>query len=282
MAGDVTLQSRTINGLSRLGLRAVTMLGAGFIPDAAHAQALDDDYINADRPGIADGSYVVGGGRFEIETAIQWEYHENDPGHDRRLFVPTLLRLGIDSRWEIRVEGNSYSRTVSHGPGRDVSESDGLAPTSVGFKYHFIDSEGTQRPSLATIVRVFPPSGSGDFRTHHTTGDVRLAADWDLSSKWSINPNVGIARYEDDSGRAFVAGLAAATLNYNPSKVLNFFVDTGLQAPESKHGRASLIVDAGTAYIIGRDIQLDLSAGLGAAGAAPPKAFIAAGFSKRF
>lgn len=58
--------------------------------------------------------------------------------------------------------------------------------------------------------------------------------------------------------RSYTAGLFAATLNFNPSKVVNFFVDTGVQAPEERNGKASMIVDAGGALIIGHNIQLDL------------------------
>lgn len=47
---------------------------------ASSAPALadpDEDYINPDRPGIADGSTTVGRGHFQIETAFQREFREN-------------------------------------------------------------------------------------------------------------------------------------------------------------------------------------------------------------
>lgn len=100
--------------------------------------------------------------------------------------------------------------------------------------------------------------------------------------QWSLNPNVGVAIYEDDARRLYTAGLFAATLNYNPSKSLNFFIDTGLQSPETKHGRTAAVVDIGAAYVIGRDIQLDFSAGSRVAGKTPPRPFLSAGISKRF
>jgi hypothetical protein len=129
---------------------------------------------------------------------------------------------------------------------------------------------------------VFPPSGSGELRTSRVTGDFRLTADWSFADKWSLNPNLGVAVYQDDAKRSYVAGLFATTLNFNPSKVVNLFIDAGVQYPEEKNGRASVIFDVGGAYIIGHDIQLDLSVGAGAAGTKPPHPFAAAGFSKRF
>jgi Putative MetA-pathway of phenol degradation len=165
---------------------------------------------------------------------------------------------------------------------KSIVRSEGIAPTSLGLKYHFIDSAGADRPSVGAIVRVFPPSGTGDFRAAHTTGDFRLAADWDFAPNWSLNPNVGVAFYEDDQKKTYTTGLFAGTLNYNPSKFLNLFVDTGVQYPEAQNGRASVIFDASIAYIVGKDVQVDISIGHGAAGLTPPHFFLAAGVSKRF
>ena len=250
---------------------------------ASSAPALagpDDDYINPDRPGIADGSTTVGRGHFQIETAFQREFREG--GDNRTTFIPTLLRYGFADKWEVRVESNTYTWEKQVDPAQGATYSHGLAPTSIGLKYNFVDAVGSKQPSVGAIVRVFPPSGSGDFRNTRTTGDFRLAADWNFADKWSLNPNVGVGVYQDNTNRTYTAGLFAATLNFNPSKVVNFFVDTGVQTPEEKNGRTSMIVDAGGAFIIGHDIQLDLSVGTGVAGSTPPHPFVAAGFSKRF
>jgi hypothetical protein len=270
---------RGVTGYVAIVLGACPVLVSLSAPAAAQqAQAL----INPDRPGIADGSTTVGANRFQIETAIQAEFRGDDGEHDRTIFVPTLLRYGISKRWEVRVEGNGYTWVTQKDPATGTSHASGFAPTSIGLKYNFLDASGAERPSIGAILRIFPPSGSGDFRTHVTTGDFRLAADWNFADQWSLNPNVGVGIYEDDANRVYHTGLFATTLNFNPSQVLNFFVDTGVQTNEAKHGATSVILDAGTAYIIGRDIQLDLSIGTGAAGATPPHPFVAAGFSKRF
>ena len=241
-----------------------------------------DDLINPDRPGIADGSNVVGAGLFQVETGVQREYRRDRSSRERTTFVPTLLRLGIYEGLEARVESNAYTWTKSNDVVEGVTSTEGASPASLGIKYHFIDGAGIQRPSVGAILRVFPPSGSGNFRSTQTTGDFRLAADWDFAPQWSLNPNIGVALLEGPDKRSYMAGLFAATLNYNPSKKLNFFVDMGLQSPEEKGGKTSLIVDFGVAYIIGDNLQLDLSVGSGAAGATPPRRFLSAGISKRF
>lgn len=254
--------------MRRLSIVIVIGLAAGL------AMADQNDLINPDRPGIADGSFVVGK-HFQIETGFQYESH--DAKHTNLWFMPTLLRFGVDSEFEIRVEGNGSSIEDSYG-----QEFKGYQPFSIGAKLHFIDAKGTSRPSLAFIGRVFPVNGSGGFQSDQTTGDLRLAADWNLNDKWELNPNIGIARYEDGNGNVFAAGLFALTLNYNPTPALDLFLDTGIQTPEGLHGQTAAVVDAGVAYIVGKNLQLDLSVGNGVSGQSAPRPFVGAGVSYRF
>lgn len=248
---------------------------------AAAAQPLDDT-INPDRPGIADGSNVVGAGRIQVETGVQREYRSSNGVQSRTQFLPTLLRVGVNENFEFRIESNAYTRTTETNSTQGTARAEGIAPVSVGFKYHFIDADGRQQPSVGVIARVFPRSGTRDFQSTRATGDFRLVADWDFLPEWSLNPNVGVALYEGSDRRLYAAGLFAATLSYSPSKSLSFFVDTGVQSPEARHGRSAVMVDVGMAYLIGRDIQIDISAGTRVAGETPPRPFLAAGLSMRF
>src|SRR5690348_6449277 len=126
----------------------------GSHPDSVQQQnATEPDLINADRPGIADGSTVVGPKTFQIETGIQAELRRDGDGREHTLFAPTLLRFGIDSHWEIRIEGNTYTRVTSFESTSTTGQESGFAPVSLGFKYHIYDSN---QLSLGTIVRVFP------------------------------------------------------------------------------------------------------------------------------
>ena len=230
---------------------------------ASPAFAQDADLINPDRPGIADGSSVVGPGIFQLEAGL-----ERDHGLDgRSIATPLLLRYGLSKAFEMRVEGNGYIH---------ANGANGFAPLSIGMKYHFNDA-----PSLGVIARLFVPSGTGAQRSHATSADVRLAADINIGEKWSLNPNIGVASQDDGDGR-FTSGLAAFTVQYNISDHANVFVDGGLQSPEQRGGSSALIVDVGGALIVGRNTQLDASVGWGAHGTTPPNVFLAAGISRRF
>ena len=169
------------------------------------------DPINADRPGIADGSQTVGRGTFQVELGGERDHFAD--GNVRVLSTPLLLRYGLTAPLELRVESAGYGRATA--PGFSAS---GWSPLSLGFKYHFLD-----KPSLGIIARYFPASGSGAFKSEHPSADLRLAADVDLSETWSLNPNVGVTTRNDGDGR-FTAALAALTLQYNVSKTFNVFV----------------------------------------------------------
>lgn len=238
------------------------------------------DLINADRPGIADGSNVVGKGRLQVELGVQWENHDADGVKDRLVAIPALLRYGVNEAWELRIE---TSGAFAHEE-VDGQNFDGYQPTSVGAKYHFMEGSGTKRPSLGAIARIFPASGSSAFASDRTQFDFRLAADWDLKpgSVWSVNPNIGIASYDAGDGSSFTAGLFATTLSFNPTPKVSYFVDTGVQTPEEKHGKTQMIVDGGAAVILGSNLQLDLSTGTGVLGYGAPRPFVGAGVSVRF
>ena len=233
--------------------------------------------FNSDRPGVADGSETVGGGRVQIETGLQREVRKAGDDPRRETFLPTLLRVGFGEDWEARLESDVYSWMRQS----DGARAEGWAPLSLGFKYHFLEAQAA-RPSLGVIVRISPPSGSNALRTRHTTGDVRLAADWELTSQWSLNPNVGFGVDEDDEGRRFSTRLVATTLAYKPVPTLELSVDIAAQKPEAHAGRSAVLYSASAAYRLDRDFQVDFTLGARGAGSTQPRSFLAAGFSKRF
>lgn len=250
---------------------------------SAQPQESGDDAINPDRPGIADGSAVVGRGRVQLEAGFQHERRDDNGDTERAQFLPALLRVGLSSRWEARIEGNTLTHvSASTAPGKSDATS-GFAPISFGFKVNLHEPGDPGQPSVGAILRVFPRSGTGAFHARQVTSDVRLVADWDLTSSLSLNPNVGLGFYEGDDGETLAAGVFAVTLTRsNAAKTINPFVDIAVQTPEASAGGASLIIDAGVAYLPTRDVQLDVSIGAGAHGRTPPHPFVSVGVSLRF
>ena len=264
-------------------LRASVCVLCLSVPAICQTSGPQDESINPDRPGIADGSTVVGPSIFQIESGAHFEFRRSGDIREHTFFVPTLLRFGIGSRWEARIEGNTFTRDTTFDSSKKIDETSGFSPASIGFKYHIYNSNGDHQLSLGTIVRVFPSWGTKEFRTQHTTGDIRLAADWNFAPRFklSLNPNIGMARYEDDEGRLFNAALFAMTLNYSPTKKLNPFIDIGVQSPETTAGRTSATLDGGLAYTIGRNLALDATIATRVHGTTAPRPFIEFGISWR-
>ena len=111
-----------------LAAAAGLALAAASSAAAQTAEGAAEDYINPDRPGIADGSNVVGTGRFQVETGFQREFRHDGASHERTLFIPTLLRLGLSQAWELRVETNTYTWDRVSDPAAGVTKSEGASP----------------------------------------------------------------------------------------------------------------------------------------------------------
>lgn len=240
-----------------------------------------EDTIQADRPGYANGSSIVKARHFQIELGVQQERRDNAGVRQQDLFVPTVLRVGVSDRLELRLESNGYAwERVSDAV--DTTRTEGMTPLVIGMKYRWRSSDGAKQPALALIARVLPASGTGDFKVTRTGADLLLVSDWAFAPDWTLTPNLGAGYYQDDQGEMFSSGLFAMTLAYDVTDQLNLFVDTSYQAHESRDGDAALIFDAGVAYLPVADIQLDLSAGRGSSGLSPPRPFVSVGISKLF
>lgn len=239
---------------------------------ASPAALYADELISADRPGLANGSSTVGRGTFQLEAGFERDSSDDDV---HGIATPVLLRFGLTDALELRAETDGYQRATA--PFAEAAK--GWAPLSAGFKYR-LREEGRGGPAMSVIGRVFPSSGSGDFKSTRTTGDLVLTADQTFAERWTINPNVGIA-WQEAEGR-YTAALAALTIQYSFRPTLGVFVDGAWQRPEAPSAGSAAILDLGGAWVVGRDAQLDVSVGWGVGGETVANWFWSAGVSRRF
>lgn len=223
---------------------------------SAAAAQMQPEPINADRPGFANGSTVVGAKVFQVETAVELDHEDGS-----KVSVPTLVRYGLSDFFELRLESDTAN--FSHD---DVD----LAPVALGFK---LKLRGGDIP-LSVFASVQPPSGEGMARTSDFEGNLRLVSDIDLGSDLTLTPNAGIALREGERPSAIVA----ASLEKEIGKVVPS-VDFQLVAGP---GKPSLVLDAAIAFLAGNDTQLDITGGVGVTGNEFPDWFLAAGVSRRF
>lgn len=222
--------------------------------------AADDDAIVPDRPDFVESSKVVGKGRLQIETSAQWERRRDDDLHSRTLTTPTLLRIGLGERAELRIE--TEGRSIEHDADPATGEHAviaGWADTELGVKWHLADGQGGS-PSLGVLLHAALPSGSGALRGHGVRPSLRLSAEWELPNDYSLAVMPGVAGETDDDGRRYAYGILAASLGRDFGERAHGFLE--LAAPQiarATHGGSQLFVDTGMSWLVNKDCQVDFA-----------------------
>lgn len=214
------------------------------VPLAAQAPT-----IATDRPDFVESSQTVGRGRFQFETSVS---------RDATTWgSPTLLRYGISERVELRFETDGVQRT---------RYATGMADAALGVKWHV-------RQGVGVLVHADLPSGSPLFRGRGVRPSLRGVAEWELPADFSLGMMPGVIYDEDDAGRRFVTGLFGVTLGHAWTESFRTFVEYSAQEIKaSAHGGDFVTVDAGAAYLLRRNWQVDGAVSFGS-GAAPDVSF---------
>ena len=223
------------------------------------AQAAGDDTISTDRPDFVESSQVVGRGRIQLETSVQWDRQRDGASRERSLSTPTLLRIGVGDSTELRIETDG--RTVVHDDAASSAartNTAGYADTAIGVKWHLADQQDRQA-SLGVLLHAELPSGSRALRGHGVRPSLRLAAEWDLPQDFSFGIMPGIAVDRDDKDKRHGYGILAATLGKEFGERVRGFVE--LAAPQiarASSGGVQASVDTGLTYLIEKNIQADV------------------------
>jgi hypothetical protein len=244
---------------------ALSCAGAALLFTVGTARAAeDDDTINPDRPDVVESSRVVGHGRVQLETGLQWERQRDASSHERATYTPTLLRIGVGEAFELRVETDG--RTIVHASdpvtGMQATTA-GYADIAVGVKWHVADQQGA-RPSLGVLVDAALPSGSRVLRGHGVRPGLNVSAEWELGDGWdaAVMPGIGIER-GDAAGR-FGYGVFAATVGRALTPRTHAFVEVAAQQiARASHGGTHAVVDGGLTWLVDRDCALDVAVGHG-------------------
>jgi len=237
------------------------------------------DPIATDRPDFVESSQVVGTARVQIETSVGLERDSMEEGAARAFSTPTLLRVGIAERLELRMETDGRMVTDF-----DTADSDetvrGWADLSFGFKLQMGQNEGAH-PALALLVHVDVDSGSSEYRGDDLRPSARVVAEWELPSDFSFGVMPGIVYDKSDNGR-FVSGVAAAVIGKQfTDKLRGFFEVAGQQIAHAEDGGCIVTYDMGVAYLVTDDLQLDTAVARAANSNTPDWGFVL-GLSARF
>lgn len=248
---------------------------------ASSARA-EEEPIATDRPDFVESSDVVGKGRFQIETSLAWERDRAGSVKTRLASTPTLLRIGLGETWELRFETDGRLRLRTEDSGMTTRER-GWSDLSMGLKWHQRDGdEEAGTPGLGWLVHLDMDSGSGAFRGQGVRPSLRFVAEWEFAGGWSAGVMPGIYRDRDEDGRHFTGAILAAVVGKSLTEQLRGFVEvSGQQLASQRHGGSVVTLDAGLAYLLDRNLQVDVALSRGINKNAPDLAWTM-GLSARF
>jgi hypothetical protein len=265
--------------LTRVGL---LQAACGLAALAAVPVAWGEDRISTDRPDFVESSLVVGKGRFQIETSFSLERNRDADLRTRVSTTPTLLRYGISKEWEIRIETDGATHLQESGTWGTQRVS-GTSDIDVGSKWHMQDGdEASGKPSVAWLFHTTLPSGSKGNRGKGVRPSVRMVAEWELPQDWAVGVMPGVNYDTRDDGKRFVSAIAAITVAKSWTENFRTYWEiAGQQLTSERNGGNVVTYDVGAAYLIGNDMQLDISGAWRATKQAPEFSW-GVGLSVRF
>ncbi|MEK6245379.1 MAG: transporter [Pseudomonadota bacterium] len=255
---------------STIALPSVWMFLACFslMPCALHAAEpsfTKDDRIVTDRPDAVESSDVVGKGRFQIETSVDYQRDKNAGVKTRTFTTPTLFRLGVSENLELRIESDGRVRERVEALGVSDAQK-GWADAAIGFKWHMQDGDDkTGKPGIGWLIHADLDSGSQQFRGQGVRPSVRVAFEWDLPNDMSLGVMPGVIRDKDQAtGERFTAGILAAVLGKELNDKARVFAEVAAaQIARQKYGGSIATFNLGAAYLLTRYTQVDVAARFG-------------------
>jgi Putative MetA-pathway of phenol degradation len=239
------------------------------------AQTIGD--IAPDRPGLGDGSGIVGRGVWQIESGWSFDSERHDGAVLHELALPlALFRVGITDRFELRVGADGLLSDTSSSPGsRRLS---GRSDVEVGAKLKLIES-ARMGFELSLLPIVSLPIGSNAFTSGGYDPTVEFAWTQPIPRGFSLSGNVTAASVSEDDHR-FTQHILTLSIDRDIAAGWNGFAEAFRASSLQRDGGAVWIVDAGATHRLGRQAQFDVSMGRGVTAAAPDW-FISAGISVR-
>jgi len=243
----------------------------------AFAQAAPDApaLLVPDRPGFTNGSDTVAPGHLQIEIGVTRSHGPSATpaapggaspgGGGLTTDAPeTLLRTGLDSKTELRLTLPNYLWPSG-------SSTSGFTDGAIGLRRKLYQSR-TLKIALTPTLTV--PLKTAVTSSGHVDPSLNLSGQLVSGARWSIQSNL-ILSYPTQNGRRLADYTGTGSVTYALSGALSAFADFSYDAPVGS--APSPIADAGFAYALTKNIQLDLETGRGLGGSAPTQ-FYGGGF----
>lgn len=164
------------------------------------------------------------------------------------IFNTSLLRYGLTSNCEMRLQAD-YAQFKT-----ENLNIHGFNPLIAGTKLLISKARGIIPETSLLLNLTLPYVGEKQFRPDHLAPSLYLLMQNDLSEKVNICYNLGV---EYDGESPVPSEFVALCLGYSFSDKFSGFVENYNWF--SKGAKPDIYVDAGFAYLVSENIQLDLS-----------------------
>jgi Putative MetA-pathway of phenol degradation len=232
------------------GILLLSILAAG----AVWAQSADSLEFGADRPGIATPPNIAAEKTLQIENGFQYEHSSIDGlTSENILFSSLVLRYGLSSYAELRLQTDvAYSREQDSLSNTKLF---GLNPVTIGAKIKLCEQRDII-PDLSVLVNLtLPYFGKSEFRPDNYIPSCYLLFAKDLTEELNLCDNVGVSWNEGSPSPTYSYALC---LGLSLNDHLSTFVEAyGFLAT---HAGPDHYFDAGFAYLLSRNLQVDVSA----------------------
>lgn len=226
--------------------------------------------IAADRPGLGDGSALMGARQVQVEAGYTFSEMSAVRSH---AIGALLLRYGLSDRVEVRGLLNSY--VVQRGP----ADVEGFEDAGLGLKIAIVPGDGRPLgiPSLTLLVHTSLPTGADPFGEDNIQPGATLASDWALAPSQALSLNLS---YSKQDGPDAVDLTASVGTSVPGADGLGAFVGYGGTFLTEDAGDPVHYMEVGLTYLPNLDTQLDVNGGLGLNGIAPDY-FLGFGIARR-
>ncbi|MGE0769250.1 MAG: transporter [Hyphomicrobiaceae bacterium] len=230
----------------------------------AEQEPEEEGPLDLDRPDFTEASTTVGRGRKVLEFGYTYSLNRNgDPELSAHSFPELLLRVGMFADWfEIRVGQNFGSQQTT-----DVFGSfsdNGAEDLYLGSKLQLTEQKGWL-PEMVLIPQMTVPSGGSSFTGNETLAGVNWIYGWAVTEWLSLGGSSQMNQSIDSDGERYWEIAQSFVADFPLTEKLGSYVEWFAFFP---HGASAATFpqyygDAGLAYLVNNNFQLDIRVGLG-------------------
>ncbi len=226
------------------------------IASAQYSYGQYGETIRSGRPGQSIGPFTVGKGIIQLQTGMDVFGFENKPLNIKGdgYLNNTVVRYGIAERFEVSALADYRSETIkSNGTETDLN---GLAAFDLGGRYHVFSAKGAI-PNIGFQLRFRLPVLSEDYKIDNVAPRFIIVTGQKLSETFALATNWGASwnGVNSTATKFYVINLSFPIVG----KLGGFVENYG----SSANGNFDTRFDAGLAYLVNDDLQLDLLGGPG-------------------